>query len=43
MNRSQIFATLFFGGALLCILNPEPLPARDWFNQCLNCIFGWMQ
>jgi hypothetical protein len=41
LSRSTFSALLFFGFSFLCVLNPEPLPARDWFNGVLEVMIGW--
>ncbi len=39
-EKGTVFAILFFAAALLCCLNPEVLPLRDWFNQVLETLFS---
>jgi len=38
--KSQLFATLFFGYALLVALDLPGIPARMWLNQFLDMTFG---
>jgi len=41
MSNSTLSALMFFGFSFLCVINPEPLPARDWFNSVLEAMIGW--
>lgn len=43
MDRGQFLAAFFFGGAVLCLLNPAPFPVGDWAHVGLDRVFGWMR
>ncbi|MCA9076463.1 MAG: hypothetical protein KDA93_15665 [Planctomycetaceae bacterium] len=42
-KRGEALAVVFFLGAVLCCINPDVLPVRDWFNHILRGTFGYFQ